>query len=53
MKNILTQDKQPSLEELTESLKYYQSNNRCYEYTYGYKRQTERELNALKLLKLI
>lgn len=33
----------PSLEELTESLKHFHSNNRSYEYTPSYKRQTIRE----------
>ena len=53
MKKIVNQDNLPSLEELTESLKHYHTNNRCYEYTPSYKRQTNRELTALKLLKLM
>ena len=52
MKKIVYNDNLPSLEKLTESLKHYHSNNRCYEYTYGYKRQTEREYLALKVLNI-
>ena len=41
----------PSLEELTESLKHYHSNNLIfYENTPGYKRQTRREKLANKVL---
>jgi hypothetical protein len=51
MKKIIAPDNLPSLEELTESLKHYHSNNRCYEYIPSYKRQYEREKLAIKVLK--
>lgn len=42
----------PSLEELTESLKHFHSNNRLYEYSESYKRQSEREKLAREILNL-
>jgi len=51
MKKIISPDILPSLEELTESLKHYHSNNRGYGYTPSYKRQYEREKLAIKVLK--
>jgi len=53
MKKIMHKETLPSLEELTESLKHYHSNNQCYEYPPSYKRQTSRELTGLRILKLI
>ena len=53
MKKILKKEDRPSLEEITESTKHYHSNNRLYNYTPSYKRQSERELLALKILKLM
>jgi glycosyltransferase involved in cell wall biosynthesis len=53
MQRIIPTQYQPSIEELTESLKHYHSNNQCYEYPPSYKRQTSRELTGLRILKLI
>ena len=50
MKKIVMPDKLPSVEEITESVKHYHSNNQCFTFTPGYKRQTERELRALRIL---
>jgi len=53
MKKIFSVNNLPSLEELTTSLKYYHSNNRGYCYTYGYQRQSKREVNAQFIKNLI
>jgi glycosyltransferase involved in cell wall biosynthesis len=50
MKKIVHTDELPSVEEIVESVKYYHSNNRCYEYTHGYKRQTKRQWDAKRVL---
>jgi len=50
MKKIVHTDELPSVEEIVESVKYYHSNNRRYEYTHGYKRQTKRQWDAERVL---
>ena len=51
MKKIVMPDKLPSVKEVTESIKHYHYNNRCYaEYTHGYKRQTKRQRDAERIL---